>query len=168
MSLEVNDVAVVAIALAAEEVIETDFVQRGGGGERGDVAADALLDLVGLDHHRQRVPAHEALDAALDLAAAGKRRLLAGGNGVDVRGVRREGLSNAVAAGVIAELAKEAADSRGTAGLKHVIERLEPLTRFEGFDLRCVLGGCIAHESSTAARAELLITDVSSDNNPLF
>ena len=68
--------------------------------------------------------------------------------------------ADAVAAGVIAELAKKAADSRGAAGLKHVVERLEPLTRFEGLDLRRVLGGCIAHESSTAARAESVITRI--------
>src|SRR5688572_23871548 len=154
MALEIDDVAVVAIALAAEEVVEPDLVQRGGGGERRNVAADAFLELVRLDDHRQRVPADEALDAALDLAATGKRRLLAGGDGIDVRGVRREGLLDVVASGVIAEFAKEAADSCGAAGLKHVIERLQPLPCFEGFDLRCVLGGCIAHESSTAARAD--------------
>ena len=92
VALEIDDVAVVALALAAEEVVEPDFVERGGGGERRDVAADALFDLVGLDDHRQRIPAHEALDAALDLAAAGKRRLLVGGDGVDVGGVRGEWL----------------------------------------------------------------------------
>ena len=119
-----------------------------------NVAADTFLNLVGLHHHGQRIPAHEALDAALDLTAAGKRRLLLCGDGIDVRGVRREGLSNPVAPGVIAELAKEAADSRGAAGLKHVVERFEPLSGFEGVNLRGVFRGCIAHESSTAARAD--------------
>ena len=76
VTLEVDDVAVVVVALALEEVIEADLVERGGRGEGRDVAADAVLDLVGLHHHRQRVPAHQALDAALDLAAAGERRLL--------------------------------------------------------------------------------------------
>ena len=76
VALEVDDVAVVVVALALEEVVEPDFVERGGRGEGRDVAADAVFDLVGLDDHRQRVPAHQALDAALDLAAAGERRLL--------------------------------------------------------------------------------------------
>ena len=75
MALEVDDVAVVVVALALEEVVEADFVERGGRRVRRDVTADAVLGLVGLDDHRQRVPADEALDAALDLAAAGERRL---------------------------------------------------------------------------------------------
>ncbi len=41
MALEEDLVAAVALVLAAEEVVEADVVQRGGGGERGDVAADA-------------------------------------------------------------------------------------------------------------------------------
>ena len=76
VSLEIDDVAVVVVALALEEVIEPDFVERGGRGVRRDVTADAVLELVGLDDHRQRVPADQALDAALDLAAARKRRLI--------------------------------------------------------------------------------------------
>ena len=76
VSLEVDDVAVVIVALALEEVVEPDFVERGRRRERRDVTADAVLGLVRLDHHRQRVPADQALDAALDLAAAGERRLL--------------------------------------------------------------------------------------------
>ena len=76
VSLEVDDVAVVVVALALEEVVEADFVERGGRCEGRDVTADAVFGLVGLDHHRQRVPADEALDAALDLAAAWERRLI--------------------------------------------------------------------------------------------
>ena len=79
VALEVDDVAVVVLALALEEVVEADFVQGGGRGERRDVPADAVFRLVRLDDHRQRVPADQALDAAFDLAAAGERRLLGGG-----------------------------------------------------------------------------------------
>ena len=75
VALEVDDVAVVVVALALEEVVEADFVERRGRRVRRDVAADPLFELVGLDHHRQRVPADEALDAALDFAAARERRL---------------------------------------------------------------------------------------------
>src|SRR5262245_57732739 len=73
VTLEVNNVAVVAIAPAAEEVVETDLIQGGSGREGGNVAADAVLEFVGLDHHRQRIPAHEALDAELDLTTARNR-----------------------------------------------------------------------------------------------
>ena len=76
VALEVDDVAVAAFGLRAEEMVEGDFVQRGGRGEGRDVPADAFLNLVGPHHHGQGVPAHQALDAALHLLAAGKRRLL--------------------------------------------------------------------------------------------
>ena len=74
--LEVNDVAVAALRLRAEEMIEGNFIQRRSGGKRRDVPADAFLNFVGADDHRQRVPANQALDAAFHLLAAGKRRLL--------------------------------------------------------------------------------------------
>jgi hypothetical protein len=41
------------------------------------VAANALLHLVGANHHGEGVPADEALDAAFHLLAAGEWRLLA-------------------------------------------------------------------------------------------
>ena len=44
VALEVDDVAVVVVALALEEVVEADFVERGGRRERRDVAADAVLE----------------------------------------------------------------------------------------------------------------------------
>src|SRR4029078_8902621 len=96
MSLEVNDVAVVVLALALEEVVEPHFVQGGGGRKRRNVPTDAIFRLVALHHHRQRVPADEALDAALDLAAARKRRLVLCGDGVEVRSVGGGGLSDVV------------------------------------------------------------------------
>jgi hypothetical protein len=55
-------------------VVEADLVERRGGAIRRDVAADAVSELVRADHHRQRVPAHEALDAALDGLVAGEAR----------------------------------------------------------------------------------------------
>ena len=59
---------------------------------------------------------------------------------VDVGGVGGERLLDAVAAGVIAQLAQQTADSRGPAGLEHVVERLEPLAGLERFDLGGVFG----------------------------
>ena len=44
VALEVDDVAVVVVALALEEVVEPDFVERRRRGEGRDVAADALFD----------------------------------------------------------------------------------------------------------------------------
>src|SRR5580704_3368848 len=56
--------------LAVEEMVEGHFIERGGGGKGGDVAADAGAAFVGADDHRHSVPADDAFDAALDLAVA--------------------------------------------------------------------------------------------------
>ena len=101
--------------------------------------------LVGADHHRHGVPAHDALDAALDLAAAGIRHLLVGVDGVDVRRVRRERQLDAALLGVDAELAQQPADARRPSVLQHVVQRLEPLAGFEGFELGGISRSGISH-----------------------
>src|SRR4029453_18742185 len=103
VALEVDDVAVVVVALALEEVIEADFVERRGRSIGRDVTADSVLELVGFDDHRQRVPSDEALDPPLDLAAARERRLVRRWNRVDVGGVRRERLGHTLLTRVVAE-----------------------------------------------------------------
>src|SRR4051795_294989 len=75
-----------AVVLAAEEVVEPDLVQAGRRGERGQVAADAVGVLVGVDDHDGGVPADVGTDAALDVLVTGEPRLELGGDGVDVRG----------------------------------------------------------------------------------
>jgi hypothetical protein len=112
------------------------------------VTANAFFRFVRLDDHRQRVPSHQTLDPAFDLAAARKRRLLGGWDAVDVRGVGGEGLPDALLAGVMRKVAEQAADPRRSARLQNIIERLEPFTRFDGLELRCVLRCSIAHDSS--------------------
>ena len=49
---------------------------------------------------------------------------------------------------MIAQLAQEAADAGGSAGLEHVVQRLEPLAGFERFELGRVLRGSVTHVSS--------------------
>jgi hypothetical protein len=63
-------------------------------------------------HHGHGVPAHQALDAALDLAAAGVRRLLIGVDGVDVGGVGGERQLDAAGVRVI-PLPEQLADRCG-------------------------------------------------------
>src|SRR6266851_4927973 len=74
----------------AKEMIEADFVKRGGGGVGGDVAADVVLHAIGAHHHGQRIPANQALDAAFEFLIAGEKRLQAVGNGVGVRRIGRK------------------------------------------------------------------------------
>src|SRR5262249_19932062 len=115
MSLEEDDVAVMVFSLAFEEMIEPDLVERGGRCVGRDVSPDAILRLVRFDHHRERVPPHETLDAAFDLPAAWKRRVIGRGNRVDIRSVGGEDWLDAPAVCVIAEFTEQAADARGAA-----------------------------------------------------
>src|ERR1700751_5082719 len=71
VSLEINEVAGLLVITRTEEVIEADFQQSGQGGVSRDMAADAGIFLVLAMHHGHRIPAHQALDAALQLAIAG-------------------------------------------------------------------------------------------------
>ncbi len=119
--LVVDDVAVARVT-RPEKVIETDFVQRGGRREGRDVPADAGLVLVRAQHHGDRVPANQALDAALDFLAAGERHFLLGRQRVDVRRVGAERKPDAAAARMFAELLQQLSRARGPARLQHVVE----------------------------------------------
>ena len=145
VALEVNDVAAALVIAAAEEMIEAHFVQRRRRRVRRDVAADALFGLVRAHDHRRRVPADEALDAPLDIGAAGHQRLLVGGNRVDVGRVRRERELDAVLPGVNRQLAQQPRHFGGTAALQDIIKRVEPLARFDGIQLRGVFRSNISH-----------------------
>ena len=113
MALEVDGVAFEIFAAGAEEMVEADFIKSGGGGVRGDVAADVVLDAIGADDHGQRVPANQALDAALELLIAGEQRLEAGGNRVDVRSVGGERQVDATDFGVGAQALENFAATSG-------------------------------------------------------
>ena len=142
VALEINLVAGVVVALAVEEVVEGDFVQRGGRGERRDVAADAGVVAVGADDHRHRVPADDALDPALDLAIAGIGRLLVGGNRVDVGRGGGERQLDARPMGRLVEHGEQILDPLRPFGLQHVVERFEPLLRFGRINILRRRDGC--------------------------
>ena len=103
MSLEINRVALELVGASAEKMVEADFKQRRGGGVRGNVAADAVVDAVGANHHRQRVPANQALDAPLDFLIAWEDGLLFMGNGIQIRSVCGEGKRDAEGLSVAAK-----------------------------------------------------------------
>src|SRR5258708_25125562 len=70
VSLKIDNIAVAAFGGGSKKMIERNFVQRRGRGERGNMPADSFLNLVRPDHHRERVPAHQTLNPALHLLAA--------------------------------------------------------------------------------------------------
>ena len=83
VALKINDVAGEIFRRAAEKMILRHFVKRRRRREGRDMSADVRRG-IRLHHHRHRVPADKAFDAALDVAVARKRRLLVRRNGVDV------------------------------------------------------------------------------------
>ena len=97
VALEIDQVAGVVVGGAAEEVVESDLIQRRRTGKGGDVAADAAVPGVGALDHGQRVPAHDAADAALHEQVAGEAVFLMWGDGVAVGG----GEAGAVAVAIV-------------------------------------------------------------------
>src|SRR5712671_3382134 len=104
------------------------------------MSADALLKLVRLHDHRQCVPAHQALDPALHLLAAGKGRLLANRNCVLVgRGRRKRQIHASGATGMKSQLLEQASGAFSAAFRENVIERIEPFASFYDFESVCRL-----------------------------
>ena len=87
MPLDVDQVAKKVIVGGAEKVVEADIVERGGGGEARDMAAELRRFLVGAHHHRHRVPTHQRPNLVLDLRIPRRALLLGQRNGVHVRRV---------------------------------------------------------------------------------
>ena len=83
VTLEINHVARKIFGATPEKMILRHFVKRRGRRKRRDVATDVRIG-IRLHHHRHCIPAHDTLDAALDVAVAGILRLLLGRNRVDV------------------------------------------------------------------------------------
>ena len=148
MPLEIDDVGLAVLALAAEEVIEPHFVQRGGGGVGGDVSANPVRQAVRAHHHGHRVPADQALDPAFDLLAPGQRRLVLRAQGVDVGGDRRERQSETRRAGMLSQGVQQAVDASPVSLLNHVIQRVEPFPCFDRLDLGGVSRSDVPHSVS--------------------
>jgi hypothetical protein len=69
VALEVDQVAAGVVVDALPEVREAHVVEGGGGGERGDVAADVGV-LVGAHDHGHRVPADVGVELDLHVRVA--------------------------------------------------------------------------------------------------
>ena len=107
-----------------------------------------------------RIPADQALDAALEVGAARHQRLLVGGNRVDVRRVGGEGQLDAVLGRVKRQLAKQPRDFDRAAALQHIIEGIEPFAGFDGIELCGIFrSGNLSHGngflSASMARGEV-------------
>ncbi|MDH6591920.1 hypothetical protein M2165_001809 [Variovorax sp. TBS-050B] len=82
--LEEYEVAPMRGAARMEEVVEAGLEQVGRARIARDVAAEFAVGLVGLGHHRERIPAHQRGELFLDRQVAGKGRLVFHRDRVDV------------------------------------------------------------------------------------
>ena len=135
VALHVDHVAGMRGAARAPEVIESDLVERRGGGVARDVAAVLRARMIRLHHHGERIPAHVGLVAPLERAIAGIIGLLRPGDGVEVGGVRLERQIGAGAAGEVDQFLEQEMRPLRPLGTHHGLDRLEPLLGFGGIDV---------------------------------
>ena len=113
---------------------------------------------VRVHHHGRRVPADQALDAALDIGIARHESLFVGGNRVDVGSVGGEGKLDAVLPGVLGQFAEQAGDLGGTAALQDIINGIEPFACFRRVEIGRVFGGNVSHEVRSFRKCRLAVT----------
>jgi hypothetical protein len=130
MALEINQVAAAGGIRPPEEVVEADLKEGRGRGIGRDMAADSRRVLVGPDHHGHGVPADQALDAALDFAAAGVRRLLVGRDSVNVGRVGSKRGGHALAIGLVLELGEQKPSPIRPGRLQDPFQGIQPFPRF--------------------------------------
>src|SRR6185437_10583368 len=88
--LKINRVAFKFFVARAEKMIESYFEEGRDRTIGRDVTSDIVLDAIGPDHHGKGVPAHQAFDFSFDFLVAREGGLLARGNRVEVRRIRRK------------------------------------------------------------------------------
>jgi hypothetical protein len=128
--LEEHQVAAKPVGPGTKEVIEPNLEQIGRAGVARDVATEFAEGAVGLDHHRQRVPARDRRQPLLDREVALERRLRMHGNGVDVRRAERRHPAQSQRAAPLHELVEHEARTR-RAGLLH--QRQQRIAPFGSF-----------------------------------
>ena len=135
MTLHEHHVAGMLVRRRAPEMVEAHFVQRGRGRVGRQVAAVFARHLVGVEHHGQRIPADAGLDAFLEFAIAGIRRLVARRDRVDVSGVRTERQVRARAARVVDELLEQVVRAFRALRLENRVDRFDPLACLGRIDI---------------------------------
>ena len=120
-------------------MVEGHLVQRRRRGIRRDVTADARMFFVGPHHHRHRIPANDALDAAFQFPVPRILRLLVGRNAVDVGRIQRHGTVHPFADRPLLQHGQQVLGALGPLAGEHVLERLQPFRRFVRIRIRDVV-----------------------------
>ena len=153
VALKVDQIAGLILGGASEEVVEAHIVERGGGGEGGDVAAEIARSTVGAHHHRQRVPADQRANAALHEQVARHEGFLAGGNGVAVRRGDGVGQPGAGARQPGRQLLEKVAGPWNAPMRQDVLQGIEPLPGFDRIGVAAIRFGRFAAGGRRAAPA---------------
>ena len=131
---------VVSVSIA-EEVVESDHVERRGRRVGGDMPAYGAVGPVGPNHHGQRVPAYDVLDAAFQVPVTRIGSLQLDGYRIDVGRVGGEREAHAGLGGPGLQRRENAACSFRVALRNDVLNRFEPFMKFQrfyiGFKIRC-------------------------------
>src|SRR5579863_3001796 len=91
------------------------------------MSADAGVVFILPDHHRHRIPAQEALDAALHSAIAGIGYFVFGTERIDVRSVEVDGQFSAVGARPLIELFQKIRSAIRPGRIDHLFQGFHPL-----------------------------------------
>ena len=132
----VEDLVARALAvLAAEEVVEPDFVERGRGGVRRQVPTDAGEPVVGAQDHRDGVPADDPADALLERLVTREVRFLLRADRVDVPGLGQRREPDLQLSGALEQLVDEEASARLAFLLHHLVQRRHPVVGLGRVDI---------------------------------
>ncbi len=154
--LEEDQVAITPLAAPAEEVVEGHLVQGGRRGVGRDVPAQPVELAVGAHHHGHRVPADEALDAALDVPVAGIGGLLFDRDRVDVGRVGGEREAHPAPLGIALQEPQQVVDPIGTLRVQDVLKRVDPLLVLQFLGFRGSSRVLAAGQIQTALPGEIL------------
>ncbi|MNB95677.1 hypothetical protein D3C75_428630 [compost metagenome] len=130
VALDEQQVARMAFARGAPEVVEAHVVQRCAGGERGDVAAQVTRLAVGAHHGGHRVPADDRTDAPFQFGVARALGLQLRLDGVDVFGSGRERQIGTRTTGQFHHAFQQLMRALGALDINNGLQRLDPLLGF--------------------------------------
>ena len=155
MALIEDVVTTAGMVLAAEEVVEPDFVERRGRRVGRDVAADLDAGPLRAVHQHGGVPAVPAAEGALDLFVAGEPWLFLGADRVDViRG--REAGDARIALACTVEQAEHDVPGADRARLSdETVQRIEPFPGLLRIDIRDLTGETVEDRSSRISRHDI-------------
>ena len=148
VALDEQQVARMAVAGRAPEVVEAHVIERGAGGEAGGVTAQVAGLAVGTDHGGHRVPADDGTQAPFDGGITGGFGFQARGDGVDVFGGGRERQERAGTAGQFHHAFQQLVRTQFVAGTQDGVGRV---------------GGVTAHQFELAQHRRAIARDRGAD-----